>query len=128
MAPELSARKTEAGFTLIETLVALAVLATSAVALIGATQAHVNRIAGLEERAAAQWVGENGLAEMALGTDVTLQTLQMLGYSFTLAAERASTSDPNVEKITLLVLAPEGTTQARVTGFVLTDASVNVSP
>ena len=119
MIPEPMMRDPEAGFTLIETLVALSVLATSAVALIGATQAHVTRIAGLEQRAAAQWVGENALAETALGLDVTEQPATMLGYEFDLTAERAPTSDPAVEKVTMLVQGPEGSTVARVTGFVL---------
>ena len=119
MTPDPTIRTGEAGFTLIETLVALSVLATSAVALIGATQAHVNRIAGLEQRAAAQWVGENALAETALGLDVTEQPATMLGYRFDRIAERAPTSDPAVEKVTMLVQGPEGSTVAKVTGFVL---------
>ena len=119
MIPEPMMRDPEAGFTLIETLVALSVLATSAVALIGATQAHITRIAGLEQRAAAQWVGENALAESALGMDATLQPATMLGYRFDMIAERAPTSDPAVEKVTMLVRGPEGATLARVTGFVL---------
>ena len=57
----------EDGFTLIETLVALVVLATSGVALLGATEAHIARIGALETRAAAQWVAENYLAEVKLG-------------------------------------------------------------
>ena len=38
----------DAGFTLIESLVALAVLAVAAVSLLMATEAYVARIAGLE--------------------------------------------------------------------------------
>lgn len=120
MQPDALIRDGEAGFTLIETLVALTVLATSAVALIGATQAHVNRIAGLEQRAAAQWVGENALAEIALGVDVTRQPATMLGYEFAMTAERAPTADPAVEQVTMLVMGAEGEPMARVTGFVLT--------
>ena len=112
-------RNAEAGFTLIETLVALTVLATAAVALIGATQAHVTRIAGLEQRAAAQWVGENALAETALGLDMTEQPATMLGYQFALTAERTATADPALEQVTFLVRAADGATLARVTGFVL---------
>ena len=117
--PDGTPRDGEAGFTLIETLVALTVLATSAVAIIGATQAHLGRIAGLEQRAAAQWVGENALAETALGMDVTAQPATMLGYQFVVTAERIPTSDPAVEKVTMLITEPEGATLSRVTGFVL---------
>ncbi|MGL5010123.1 MAG: type II secretion system minor pseudopilin GspI, partial [Paracoccaceae bacterium] len=62
-------RAPDAGFTLIETLVALAVLAISAVALLATTQAHITRIAGLEARAAATWAAENHLAEITLGLE-----------------------------------------------------------
>lgn len=121
MRAEQGKRRAEAGFTLIETLVALAVLATSAVALVGATQAHINRIAGLEQRAAAQWVGENAVAETALGIDVTRQPARMLGYSFELQAERAATLDGSVDKVSIFVKEAEGAIIAQVIGFILTD-------
>jgi general secretion pathway protein I len=119
-------RDGSAGFTLIETLVALTVLATSAVALIGATQAHVNRIAGLEQRAAAQWAGENALAEIALGIDVTEMPATMLGYPFDLHAERTATDDPAVEKVTMRVTGADDAVMARVTGFVFGGAASGI--
>lgn len=108
-----------AGFTLIETLVALTVLATAAVALIGATQAHLDRIAELEQRAAAQWAGENAQAEAALGLEPAGQPVTMLGYSFDIDAERSATEDPAVDKLTLRVTSGGDVVLARVTGFVL---------
>lgn len=126
--PDPTVRDGAAGFTLIETLVALTVLATSAVALIGATQAHVTRIAGLEQRAAAQWVAENALAETALGLDGALQPATMLGYQFDLTADRVPTADPAVEKVTLQVTGAEGNAMARVTGFVLTPGPKGAAP
>ena len=59
----------DAGFTLIESLVALAILAVSAVSLLMATEAYVARIDGLESRALAQLAAENRLAEIELGAD-----------------------------------------------------------
>ena len=53
------------GFTLIETLVALAVLATGAVALLGVVEDHTGRIAGLEDRVTLRWVAENRLVQPA---------------------------------------------------------------
>ena len=123
MTVERGKRKAEAGFTLIETLVALAVLATSAVALVGATQAHINRIAGLEQRAAAQWAGENAVAETALGVDVSRQPATMLGYEFQLQTERAVTADASVDKVSILVKEVEGVTIAHVIGFILKSAA-----
>ncbi len=58
------------GFTLIETLVALAVLATGAVALLGVVEDHTGRIAGLEDRVTLRWVAENRLAARHLGLEV----------------------------------------------------------
>ena len=60
-------RQSQGGFTLIESLVALVVLAITSVALLSATEAHISRIGGLETRAAAVWVTENYLAELNLG-------------------------------------------------------------
>ena len=57
------------GFTLIETLVALAVLATGAVALLGVVEDHTGRIAGLEDRVTLRWVAENRLAARHLGLE-----------------------------------------------------------
>ena len=62
-------RSGEAGFTLIESLVALAILAVSAISLLLATEAHVARIDGLESRALAQFAAENRLAEIELGIE-----------------------------------------------------------
>lgn len=57
----------DAGFTLIETLVALAVLAVGAVALMGVVNDHASRIGALEDRIALRWVAENQLAARQLG-------------------------------------------------------------
>lgn len=63
----------EAGFTLIETLVALAVLATGAVALMGVVEDHAGRIGGLEERVTLRWVAENRVAARHLGVEPELR-------------------------------------------------------
>ncbi|KKK60035.1 hypothetical protein LCGC14_3028410, partial [marine sediment metagenome] len=63
-------RDTEAGFTLIEALVAMAVLATSAVSLLAAVETHIGRISELERRTAARWVAENALAAQTAGLPI----------------------------------------------------------
>jgi len=111
-------RATEAGFTLIETLVALAVLATSAVALLGATEAHIARIADLESRAAAQWAAENALADLTLGQPLDGTPDPMFGIGFVLAATATPTSDPDLARTDISATdAASGQVFARLTGF-----------
>jgi len=54
------------GFTLIEVVIALAVLAISMGAVIGAITHHVNSVAYLRDRTLAHWVAMNKIAEMQL--------------------------------------------------------------
>ena len=111
------ARDPERAFTLIETLVALVVLAVTSVALLTATEAHITRIGGLETRAAAAWVTENHLAELSLGlTPVTPPA--MLGIAFDVTETRTPTRDPALVQITLTATASGSTTAfGRLTGF-----------
>ena len=57
-----------AGFTLLEVLVALAVLALSLAAAIRASGAYVGNQAYLQERTLAHWVARNSLTELQLET------------------------------------------------------------
>ena len=112
-------RALDAGFTLIETLVALSILAITAVTLLGVTEGHVARVADLEKRAAAEWVAENRLAEMSLGLTPGSEPVLMLGYSFGLRTEIADTQDPDLQRVTLVAQDEKGAPVARITGFVL---------
>ena len=116
-------RSPDAGFTLIETLVALAVLATSAVALLGATEAHIARITALEHRAVAQWAAENMLAELTLGIAPQTSPDAMLGIALTLAATQTPTADPDLARIDIIASAADGTAYGRLTGFLDTGAA-----
>ncbi|QDA36480.1 type II secretion system protein GspI [Paracoccus liaowanqingii] len=116
-------RAPDAGFTLIETLVALAILAMSAMALLGATEAHIRTIAALESRAAAQWVAENYLAELAVGADPDAEPAPMLGVSLSVTETRSPTSDPDLEQVDLAATdRADGRVYARLTGFVMRGA------
>ncbi len=113
-------RTSDAGFTLIETLVALAILAMSAMALLGATEAHIRSIAALESRAAAQWVTENHLAELTIGAEPATDPDPMLGIAFTVTDTRATTSDPDLEQVDLVATdRGDGRVYARLTGFIV---------
>jgi general secretion pathway protein I len=119
----IATRPTDAGFTLIETLVALAILAMSAVSLLGATEAHIARINALETRAAAQWVSENYLAELALGLSPSDDPAPMNGITFTVAATRTATRDPDLEQVEIVARdTVDGRDYGPLTGFVDTAA------
>lgn len=114
-------RRADSGFTLIESLVALAVLAISAIALLGATEAHVARIGGLQQRAAAGWAAENRLVELSLGLSPATEPEPLLGYQVSLTTEVSATTDPDLTRLD--ITAHIGTSPApvtRLTGFVFT--------
>ena len=113
-------RAPDAGFTLIETLVALAILAMSAMALLSATEAHIRTIAALETRAAAQWVAENHLAELTVGAKPDADAAPMLGIALSITDTRSPTSDPDLEQVDLAASdRADAIVYARLTGFVV---------
>ena len=117
-------RTPEAGFTLIETLVALAVLALSAVSLLGATEAHIVRIGSLETRAFAQWVAENHLAELTLGLTPEDTPPPMGGLAFKMQVTRTATADADLDQVEIVALAvSDGKAYSRLTGFLDTGLS-----
>lgn len=114
--------RADAGFTLIEALVALAILATAAISLLAATEAHVSRITGLETRALAQIAAENHLAELEIGAEPA-GAVEMLGHAFEIDVARVETADPDLVRLDIAVRAAEGGTV--LDGFVgFVDAQV----
>lgn len=93
----------DAGFSLIEALVAMAILAVSAISLLAATEAHVARIAGLESRALGQFAAENRLAELEIGIGDAADPVAILGQRFSVSVSRSPTADPDLERIDLEV-------------------------
>jgi general secretion pathway protein I len=103
----MNRRRGEAGFTLVETLVALAVLAVSAVAILGATEAHVARVTALQDRAAAQWAAENRLAEAVLGLERTADE-SLAGIEVSVTVDRLPTDDPGLDRLRVAASVPPG--------------------
>lgn len=60
------ARQQHAGFTLLEVLVALAVLALALAAAVSAAAAYIGNQSYLQERTLAHWVARNALTELQL--------------------------------------------------------------
>ena len=110
------------GFTLIEALVALAILGIAAVGIVRAAEAHIDTQYGLERRAAAQLVAENALAEASLGigtANAGNQEVTMLGSRWTVRVALGGSDDPDLQLATVQV-SPAGSGEAMVTlrGFV----------
>jgi general secretion pathway protein I len=61
-----SRRRPQGGFTLLEVMVALAVIAFALAAAVSAVSGNTRNAAGLQQRTYAHWVAMNKLAEMQL--------------------------------------------------------------
>jgi general secretion pathway protein I len=106
------------GFSLIEALVAVAVLAIATVGLMRTVQAHIDSTRGVERRAAAMWVAENHLAELEAGIAGASQ-VEMLGERWRIAVDKRSTDDPEILRVRINVFAAtEKTPLASLDGFV----------
>lgn len=107
------------GFTLIEALVAMAVLAVASAGLIRATSAHIDLIRGVEARTIAGWVAENTLVEATLPGALAQPTVvTMLGRTWQVTATVKPSDDPDLAALTVAV-TPQGATQplATMRGF-----------
>lgn len=111
----------EAGFSLVEAMVALVIFGIAAAGIVRAAEAHVDAIYALERRAAAQWVAQNALAELSLGSkrNMTTNEVPMLGWRWSVESELAASKDPDLRLATVRV-RPSGSRETMVTlkGFV----------
>ena len=110
------------GYSLMEALVALFILAIATVGLTRATQAHVDGVRGLEQRVVAQWVAENRLVELNLeGPAQTpdASVVRMMDRDWDVRVARRNTDDPDLVAVEVAV-SPAGTQQetVRLSGFV----------
>ena len=113
------------GYSLMEAMVALFVLAISATALLLATRTHIDGVAGLENRVTAQWVAENRLAELTLG-DPAAQSgnVVMMGQDWVVTAKTRSTDDPDLMAVEITVSrAGQTDVHARLNGFIDREAA-----
>ncbi|MBD8678176.1 type II secretion system minor pseudopilin GspI [Sphingomonas sp. CFBP 13720] len=117
--------ESNAGFSLIEAMVALAVLAIATVGLMGAVEQHIDSTRGVERRAIAMWVAENRLADLEVGTpEANGDRVDMLGRNWTVAVRRIATSDPALDRVTIEVAATGETAPlARLDGFLRGDGA-----
>ena len=96
-------RAPDAGFTLIEALVAMAVLAVGAISLLGATEGHSARIGQVIDRTAARWAAEARLAELRLGLVPDTDRVESYGRVWVVSSDNQPTEDPAVARVTVTV-------------------------
>jgi general secretion pathway protein I len=110
----------EDGFSLIEALVALAVLAIATVGLMRTVESHIDSTRGVERRTTAMWIAENRLAELeAKAPAANGEMVEMLGQQWRVAVARTTTDDPEIERVRIQVFpAQERSPLASLDGFV----------
>lgn len=111
--PGAGRRAQAAGLTLIEVLVALAILAVALAAAVRASAALLDNADRLAEVQAAQWCADNRLAELRLsqqfpGTGELAYECRQLGRVYRLAVQVAATPNPNFRRLEAQVRDAEG--------------------
>ncbi len=93
------------GYSLMEAMVALFIMAIATVGLVRATQAHIDGVRGLEQRVIAQWVAENRLVEMNLEgpTAAAPSTVRMMDRDWAVDVRTRATEDPDLLAVDLTV-------------------------
>ncbi len=100
----------EQGLTLIEVLVALAIIAIALTAIIKATSENIRATAYLESKSIALWVGQEIMSEVELGTlqlsgnrEDQSNKVEMLGQTWYWRAQETSTPNPHIKQIRVRV-------------------------
>ncbi|WP_374262326.1 type II secretion system minor pseudopilin GspI [Zoogloea sp.] len=113
------------GFTLLETLVALAILAIALTAAFRAMGVTAQSSAELRERLLGDWVAENRLAELRAtqawpNPGVSEGSAEQAGRSYRWREEVKNTANPLFRRVDLSVFGPESGDHAiaRLSGYV----------
>jgi general secretion pathway protein I len=104
------------GFTLLEILVALAILATALAALLGAVSRQVDNTAYLRDKTLAHWVGMNVLAEFQLKQNWPRKgkadgQAQQADRDWWWEVQAQETPDADIQKLVLTVYADKAQKQ-----------------
>ncbi len=112
-------RDGQGGFSLIETLVAMTVLAVSATAILSAAERHTQTVSAVTERMLASWVAQNSLVALEQGRQAA--TIVQMGHSeWLVRVETSATGDPDLSRIDISVAQSSAAevVLARLTEFV----------
>jgi general secretion pathway protein I len=106
------------GFTLLEVLVALAIIAIALAAIVGETVQRLGNAARLTDRTLAHWVAMNRVTEQQLRTDwptagVTTGTVDLAGREWYWSIKVSNTEDANVRRLDVEVRANKEEEQPR---------------
>jgi general secretion pathway protein I len=108
--PTKHSPKTQQGLTLIEVLIALAIISIALTAVIKATSHSIRSTAYLENKAEANWVAQQVMNEIRVGVlklpetaDTIDQSTQMLGRDWYWSASQQATPNRRIKKITVSV-------------------------
>lgn len=96
-------RHTEAGFTLIETLVALTVLAVGSMTLLAGVERHAAATRTLGDRIIARWVAENALAATTLGLSIAPRWKTAVGVDWAVRLETRPLDGTGLSAVTARV-------------------------
>jgi general secretion pathway protein I len=101
-----------AGFTLLEVLLALVILALAMTAIVLALQANTRNLAYVQDKTTAAWVASNLLADYKAGNNpaATQGEVVMLNKNWHWQLEQQDTALAKVKRIKIVVTKPEDTT------------------
>src|SRR5579885_34494 len=104
----------KSGLTLIEVLIALAIIGIALTAVIKATSQNIRSTSYLETKTSAMWVGQQvinearaNLLKMGSSTDNQKLTTEMLGREWYWHVAQEETTNNRIKKITVKVFANE---------------------
>lgn len=118
--------KSQGGFTLIEIMVALAILAVASASLIKVASQSLKQAASLEERTIAYWVAENMLTQMQLEREKVsigdkTEVVVMGAREWEVSIHVIETADPDLIRADVnvkLKANPKKMSLATLTGFI----------
>ena len=106
-------RDTEAGFSVMEALVAMTVLAVTAAGFIEAAGQSVRQVDQISDRTLARWVGEDALAQLRAGQEAPPSVIDAWGRRFLITVQRAPSDVASLDRVWVQITAEAS--QAQVT-------------
>ena len=112
-------RDGQAGFTLIEALIAMAVLAAGAVTLLTATERQADLARSLQDRVVARWVASDRLTRLSIGLQDDALSVRQAGRDWSVEVARRPTDDAALDRVDIAVSGDRmGDPLYTLTGFV----------